>query len=49
MKTKPLYTLPGNKTLDVEALAKFYEKLTGKKPTPEELKRAQEGRGQSKG
>jgi len=30
--------LPGSKTTDVKALARFYEKLTGRKLTDQELK-----------
>ena len=40
-KKKPRVTmLRGSKTKDVEALARLFEKMTGRKPTAQELKDA---------
>lgn len=42
-KQKPeLHLMKGDAAQDVDQLAKFFEKLTGRKPTPEELEEARE-------
>lgn len=40
-KKPKLFLLSGKKSEDVEALAKLYEALTGRKPTQQELEEAE--------
>jgi hypothetical protein len=49
LKNRPTFTpLAGKRTLDVEALARLYRRLTGRDPLPEELARAREKIGKAK-